>query len=228
MWSVWGDVLDIYICRGRVWVGSPGERVFEVSVPPSLPLGQLLQKVGEVLPARKGGWSRRVRIALSVSYCVPVTFEVPQGASAADLKVLASRAGAQHWGVESHEVECAADPSIKGLAASMPSSLKPSLHAWANSLGMKCKSIQPMWAMVSSHGPLGATASYTLVEADGAVKMDFTSVPKAEVQAGLAGRSAVNSEEDHSARLEWRSPGPEDVFGQAGWAPFFSQPDQLS
>jgi hypothetical protein len=84
-----------------------------------------------------------------------------------------------------------------------------------------------MWAMVSSYGRLGATASYTIVEADGAVKIDVTGVPKAEVQVKFAGRPAVPSEEDHSTRVEWRPPGLEDVFGRTGWAPFFSQPDHL-
>lgn len=225
MWSVWGDVLDIYICRGHVWVGLPGERVFDVSVPASLPLGQLLQKVGDALPARKGGLFRRVRISLSVSYCVPVTFEVPQGASAADLKILALRAGSQHWGVESHEVECAADPSVKGLAASMPSSLTPSLHAWANGRGMKCKSIRPMWAMVPSYGRRGANARYTFVEPDGAVKIDFSGEPDARVQVALAARPGALREEDHPTRFVWQPPGPEDIFGPAGWTPFFSQLD---
>jgi len=224
VWSVWGDVWDLYVCRGKAWVGRRGERILEVSVPASMPLERLLQKVGENLPPQKG--RQRMRIALSSAYCVPLKFDVPRGAKRDDIRALALRSAARYWEVESSAVACAADPAVEGLAAAMPASVKQLLLAWVRSMDMQCKSIRPMWALAAGFSQLGQSQIYALVEVDGASTIGIPNSAATALTVELTDRSSAltspgRSDESAPASLVWTPPTLGDSFGKEGWAPFF-------
>ncbi|MCU0762135.1 MAG: hypothetical protein MUF76_03905 [Hydrogenophaga sp.] len=189
-----------------------------------MPLERLLHKVGE--SAFKKKQRERIRIALSSAYCAPVWFDVPKGATQNDLAALALRSAARYWEVEPKAVACAADPSVKGLAAAMPLNVKQLLFSWAQTIGVQCKSIQPMWALAPAFPQFGSRQVCTLVEADGATTIGLQGNLDSALAGSGAGKSSevtsgMQDEEKSPIALTWTAPTPTAVFGADGWAPFF-------
>lgn len=226
MWSVWGESCHIYVCRGKAWVARRGENVREVSSPASMPLERLLQKVGECAFNKRKA-QKRICIALSSAYCAPLRFDVPKGATRNDLAALALRSAARYWEVEPQAVACAADPSVRGLAAAMPLNVKQLLLSWAQTNGAQCKSIQPMWALAPGFPQARFSEVFTLVESDGNTTFGLMDSLRA-VQKGSRGGSStaemrgISDEANSHCVLTWAAPTPTTVFGADGWAPFFS------
>ena len=172
MWSVWADRVDLYLCRGAVWLQRAGVPMESLKVPAAMPLAGVLERVGARLEQSTSGRRLRFRVFLGASFCPPVTFEWPDELRWKDVSWVAQRQAALHWGMEMSQLDqvgCVVSPRIRGLAASMPKASLEALHSWAVSHRGWCDRIEPMWsALTETHRvALDSAEHMQVVEPDG-------------------------------------------------------------
>lgn len=208
MWSVWAERLDLYVCRGQVWIRRPGRPMASVTTPPTLPLQALLRKVEEALQADAPGSRCRVHISLSAQLCPPVVFEAPKGIRWKERAWIAQRKAALHWGLAAEQADkmaCVLSPTVHGLAAAMPGAMLELIRQWVGSQGWQCVAMEPMWSHLTlAHRQLLRQASgLELLEPDGGPVV---------LGAGADGSRV---------RLAWTSRSGDQASSTGGWKSCF-------